>query len=127
GYSHSALANPANPCHNGRINQDRRHRRSDGTWRSLASALAWGARGRGFKSRRPDSSRKEALLSERSRRRVFLFEAPELRHRGCRSNTRFRDALRRPPAAAPLKQGRRVIVESVYDSPIFVGCLAVKS
>jgi hypothetical protein len=25
-----------------------------GTWRSLASALAWGARGRGFKSRRPD-------------------------------------------------------------------------
>ena len=25
-----------------------------GTWRSPASALAWGARGRGFKSRRPD-------------------------------------------------------------------------
>ena len=25
-----------------------------GPWRSLASALAWGARGPGFKSRRPD-------------------------------------------------------------------------
>ena len=27
-----------------------------GPWRSLASALAWGARGPGFKSRRPDQS-----------------------------------------------------------------------
>src|SRR5688500_10777582 len=28
--------------------------RQIGPWRSLASALAWGARGPGFKSRRPD-------------------------------------------------------------------------
>src|ERR1700704_1193891 len=27
-----------------------------GPWRSLASALAWGARGPGFKSRRPDQN-----------------------------------------------------------------------
>ena len=27
---------------------------ANGPWRSLASALAWGARGPGFKSRRPD-------------------------------------------------------------------------
>ena len=26
----------------------------DGAWRSPASALAWGVRGRGFESRRPD-------------------------------------------------------------------------
>ena len=32
-----------------------------GTWRSPASALAWGARGRGFKSRRSDLYRERVL------------------------------------------------------------------
>jgi hypothetical protein len=45
-----------------------------GTWRSPASALAWGARGRGFKSRRPDDFKNgivgshEVIPSEKSRR-----------------------------------------------------------
>ncbi len=34
------------------------HRYIVGTWRSLVSALAWGARGRRFKSSRPDHDRK---------------------------------------------------------------------
>jgi hypothetical protein len=35
-----------------------------GPWRSLASALAWGARGREFKSRRPDQNRSTLKISE---------------------------------------------------------------
>ena len=66
-----------------------------GAWRSLASAPEWGSGGRWFESSRPDYSQKEALRQER--RRAFLFQGQELRHRGCSSNTRFRgfDALRR--------------------------------
>ena len=39
--------------------------RSIGAWRSPASALAWGARGRRFKSSRPDSRNKTVLLTGR--------------------------------------------------------------
>ena len=35
-----------------------------GPWRSLASALAWGARGPGFKSRRPDQSLQRLTATE---------------------------------------------------------------
>ena len=37
--------------------------RKFGPWRSLASALAWGARGPGFKSRRPDHFFKDSQIS----------------------------------------------------------------
>ncbi len=36
-----------------------------GAWRSLASALAWGARGRGFKSRRPDQFKVQIVSKKR--------------------------------------------------------------
>ena len=35
-----------------------------GLWRSLASALAWGARGPGFKSRQPDQIPQRLVASE---------------------------------------------------------------
>ena len=41
-----------------------------GTWRSLVSALVWGTRGRRFKSGRPDSERKTAMIDKRVRRAV---------------------------------------------------------
>src|SRR5437868_5475717 len=37
-----------------------------GLWRSLASALAWGARGPGFKSRQPDQNPSKSIPSSRS-------------------------------------------------------------
>lgn len=40
---------------------------SDGAWRSLASALAWGARGREFKSPRSDQ------IGQSGRAVLFLF------------------------------------------------------
>jgi hypothetical protein len=35
-----------------------------GLWRSLASALAWGARGPGFKSRQPDQNSSNTYSQE---------------------------------------------------------------
>jgi hypothetical protein len=39
-----------------------------GAWRSPVSALVWGTRGRGFKSRRPDHPAPDARLQNNSRR-----------------------------------------------------------
>jgi hypothetical protein len=61
-----------------------------GTWRSLASALAWGARGRGFKSRRPDLMRPRAL--RQVCRRAFLLWGRALRHRGAVQTDDFQNS-----------------------------------
>ena len=77
---------------------------SDGLWRSLASALDWGSRGRRFKSCQPDLMRQKAL--RRERRRAFSFGRRELCHRAGSSSTltpslQFRDTSGpRPPFAA---------------------------
>jgi len=58
--------------------------RSIGAWRSPASALAWGARGRRFKSSRPDSQNKTVLSKGRFYfkishiKRTFFMETSEL-------------------------------------------------
>ena len=42
-----------------------------GPWRSLASALAWGARGPGFKSRRPDQNSSKTYRQVRLSKTLF--------------------------------------------------------
>jgi len=54
----------------------------------MSAPRAWGARGRRFKSCRPDCMRQEALWRER--RRAFLFLTQELRPRVESSNKRYR-------------------------------------
>src|ERR1022692_1704310 len=58
GPLYDGRATPAVPCLT--------YNRSFGPWRSLASALAWGARGPEFKSRRPDQIPERLTDSRRS-------------------------------------------------------------
>ena len=59
-------------------------------WRSLASALAWGARGRGFKSRHPDFCSAPAVRSQ-DRTAFFIFRIGQSTHPAAQPN---------PPRAA---------------------------
>ena len=53
-----------------------------GPWRSLASALAWGARGPGFKSRRPDHFSPVKYLAFQSSAHAGMQVLPHLDYRG---------------------------------------------
>ena len=64
------------------------HRFEFGAWRSLASALEWGSRGRRFESCRPDFFPKQAL--GRERQRAFSIQGLDLRRPAEGSNTGFR-------------------------------------
>ena len=73
----SGLAIPGGGCDNGtrpRRGVEPRLRHS-GTWRSLASALDWGSRGRRFKSCRPDYERSQLQRSCG----LFCFPCPDNR------------------------------------------------
>ena len=50
-----------------------------GLWRSLASALAWGARGRGFESRQPDQPFQSDTYDFGSHAKIDVDEIVDLR------------------------------------------------